>query len=92
MQKLQAINQKITDLQKQRDALERQAAWSLFVSVKEILKEDFDPHLVVGLVKDTWRTRTPQKQEGWKTSARPFRRAEPSRPKDPKTNAAPDSP
>ncbi|MBA4118861.1 MAG: hypothetical protein C0514_08225 [Candidatus Puniceispirillum sp.] len=91
MQKLQAINQKITDLQKQRDTLERRAAWTMFQAMKDAMGNDFDPHLCVAFFKDAWRTKTSSKIEGLKQETSPFRRdaSSPSQaPKDLKTNSA----
>lgn len=66
MQALKDLDKRITELKHRKEQLRLRAADTLYRRLEGLLKEDFSPEMVVGLVADTWTESSATNLEHWR--------------------------
>ena len=71
---LQALNEQISQLQKKKEALQKQEAVTLFKKLKVICGEDFSSALVLGIVSTALPKVSGEQKEAWVNTGETFLR------------------
>ena len=65
MQALKDLDKRIIELKRRKEQLRLRAADTLYRRLEGLLKKDFSPELIIGLVADVWTEASATNREYW---------------------------